>query len=314
MRWVLMFLVVFSTPSYGLFAPRVGVEVIVVDEFSKRVEGAEVIGTFLGVTDFSTDNARTDSNGTAAVAGNSFFPVGIVARKIGYYPSGSEVNTKEIVDGKEYFRDRKVTVVLKEKRNPIPLYAKRYSGEIPVAEQWVGFDLEKADWVAPHGQGFRADVQFRYEGYANSFWDAKGELRMRFSSALDGILDISDKVDKASKLLVPHQAPLDGYTNGEQWWGLSMSGDVDEKHRPSPRKHYVLRLRASADKDGALVEANYAKVYRDIRFFFKTKKGGVAGVAFDYYFNPTPNDRNLEFDTYRNLFRDLPHDEQVREP
>ncbi len=37
-------------------------------------------------------------------------------------------------------------------------------------------------------------------------------------------------------------------------------------------------------------------------------------VKFTYYFNPVPNDRNLEFDPGQNLFKNLEFDEQVHVP
>lgn len=35
---------------------------------------------------------------------------------------------------------------------------------------------------------------------------------------------------------------------------------------------------------------------------------------FTYYLNPTPNDRNIEFDPKRNLFTNLSSSEEVRDP
>jgi len=41
---------------------------------------------------------------------------------------------------------------------------------------------------------------------------------------------------------------------------------------------------------------------------------GHINGCFGYDLNPTPNDRNVEFDPKRNLFKDLRPSEQVREP
>ena len=38
------------------------------------------------------------------------------------------------------------------------------------------------------------------------------------------------------------------------------------------------------------------------------------GIGFAYYLNPTPNDRNIEFDPKRNLFTNLKTEEQVTAP
>jgi len=37
-------------------------------------------------------------------------------------------------------------------------------------------------------------------------------------------------------------------------------------------------------------------------------------MGFDYYLNPTPNDRNVEFDPKRNLMKNLKPLEEVTEP
>jgi hypothetical protein len=55
------------------------------------------------------------------------------------------------------------------------------------------------------------------------------------------------------------------------------------------------------DDKGDIVSANYAKLVGDIDLH------AVRGVSFTYYFNPTPNDRNLEFNPGRNLFPQQPY-------
>jgi hypothetical protein len=43
-------------------------------------------------------------------------------------------------------------------------------------------------------------------------------------------------------------------------------------------------------------------------------KAPRAGIAFQYYLNPTPNDRNVEFDPKQNLLGGLQPFEQVNAP
>jgi hypothetical protein len=73
--------------------------------------------------------------------------------------------------------------------------------------------------------------------------------------------------------------------------------------RPEPKRvGYYLRTRVQLDADGDIISANYAKIYDNIRFDAR------GTVSFWYYYNPTPNDRNLEFDPKRNLFpREMPN-------
>jgi hypothetical protein len=305
--------------SYGFMMPRFSIEETVLDESGAPVEGATVRADYLGATasDGSVERAWTDSGGIATVTGRSVFYVALTASKDGFYQSGTRVYAKEVVNGKEAYPDRKIKVVLREKRNPIPLYAKRYSGEIPVAEEWIGFDLEVGGWVAPYGKGTSADILFRYEGTGTDFFNAQGKLEIKFPSPGDGIADISREVDYSSQLRIPHEASVDGYTLKEKRWSYRIGkGVLSTEYSRDESKFYFLRVRSSVDDEGNILQSNYAKIYRDIAFDPRMKKHerGVAWVVFTYYFNPTPNDHNLEFDTNRNLFGKLHHEKQIREP
>ncbi len=68
-----------------------------------------------------------------------------------------------------------------------------------------------------------------------------------------------------------------------------------------PGGGYFFRLRTVVDEKGEIVSCHYAKAYGDI-------------PDLKIYFNPTPNDPNLEFDPKRNLFQGLDPLDQVREP
>jgi hypothetical protein len=60
-------------------------------------------------------------------------------------------------------------------------------------------------------------------------------------------------------------------------------------------------VRTVLDEMGNIKSAHYGKIYGDF-------------MQFKYYLNPTPNDRNIEFDPKRNLLKNLKAMEQVREP
>ncbi len=74
-----------------------------------------------------------------------------------------------------------------------------------------------------------------------------------------------------------------------------------------------MRTRQKLDEGGELREALYGKFHGAI-----TVRGiarpELPTLTFIYYLNPTPNDRNMEFDPKRNLFTDLKVGEQVQEP
>ena len=73
------------------------------------------------------------------------------------------------------------------------------------------------------------------------------------------------------------------------------------KNEHDPNRIYLFRVRTVEDHDGNIVSARYGKIYGDF-------------MQFSYYLNPTPNDRNIEFDPKQNLLGGLSALEQVRVP
>jgi hypothetical protein len=60
-------------------------------------------------------------------------------------------------------------------------------------------------------------------------------------------------------------------------------------------------VRTVKDHAGNIVSARYGKIYGDF-------------MQFSYYLNPTPNDRNIEFDPKQNLLGGLKSFERVSAP
>jgi hypothetical protein len=70
---------------------------------------------------------------------------------------------------------------------------------------------------------------------------------------------------------------------------------------PNPDRIYYFRVRTKVDDRGNIVSAHYGKIYGDF-------------MQFAYYYNPTPNDRNIEFDPKQNLLGGLQSFESVSAP
>lgn len=68
-------------------------------------------------------------------------------------------------------------------------------------------------------------------------------------------------------------------------------------------KNYFFRVRTVLNKDGSVKSALYGKINGQISI--QGAGRDTASLAFLYYLNPTPNDRNLEFDMQKNLFKNL---------
>lgn len=223
------------------------------------------------------------------------------------------------------------TAVLRRTINPMPLYAldQYYAArKIPSTNVWVGYDFEVGDWVTPYGKGKTTDIRFRFNhvfrGYNDGIknleeeiafskrafaarnevwtevkfkekagkWDA--ELEISFLGEKEGLIEEKIRFLTHSKLKMPHEAPADGY---RPTWRYTANNYSPTTVREDAG--FFLRTRVKLDESGRIVSANYAKIMGDIRVI------PSGGIAFTYYYNPTPNDRNLEFDPSKNLF---PHD------
>jgi len=301
------------------------VRVNAVDETGAPVVGAATSVYFLHPREDDRRSGLTDVGGLFSAKGSGTLGVGVVAQKSGHYSARIDQLSKKT--------DHQLKLVLPRILNPVPLYAWMATGwgpspAFPVHGAWCGFDFEAADWVAPHGKGKVADMLFRFK---NEFkgWDERvyrhGSPEQYFeelkaihvarheefsfenfktiAGKWDGVLEISFPGEGGgileekgflaySKLKMPHMAPADGYVSG---WRYTSNNYSPRTYRDDVG--FFLRTRVKLDKDGKVVSANYAKVVRDFQL-----DAAMGSVEFGYYFNPTPNDRNLEFDPKKNLF------------
>lgn len=300
------------------------VKMRVVDETGAPVAGAAVEVLFVNSSGSDVREGRSGSDGTYAASGKGSNSVMLRAEKVGYYPAQVEGLSKD--------RNHDVEVVLPRILNPSPLFvwdSERVSDvKFPMQGEWIGFDFEAADWVAPHGKGKTTDILFRFrnefkgwgdgvrfpkdmekavkfskEMYAAARMEWSMDLFRRDHGKWDGVMEISFPGEKEgivetprflaySHMKMPHLAPIDGYLPTWRYENKSYKAWSARKNAG-----FFLRTRVLLDKQGNIVSANYAKVMGD--FFLNAKHGCV---SFAYYFNPTPNDRNLEFDLKKNLF------------
>jgi hypothetical protein len=264
-----------------------------------------------GSSDVLSRKGKTDYQGLFSAAAPASNYVNYSARTVGFYKShGQPVEFSRSENGKWQPWNPTVEVILKKIIDPIPMYARRMETQLPALDAPVGFDLMKADWIAPYGQGNVSDLVFKLTKRVESFHDFGAELLLTFSNKGDGIQMMP--VDKSgSELRSPHVAPENGYgplislLQGNSKQG----GQYGLSNKP---RDYLFRVRTVTDSKGKVVSALYGKIYGSIEYFPVSHK--TAKLRFTYYLNPTPNDRNMEFDPKRNLFKNLKPDEQVREP
>jgi len=240
-----------------------------------------------------TKLSTTDANSLYTVKG---FPArqtvtGSVA-KDGYYAS-----TFKVPVNREW--NPTLPIVLREKRNPIPMYVKRIERYIPKA-QAIGFDCEKGDFIAPHGSGAVADFTIHIEGGG-----VVGKIRTNAVNIASLDPEGGFKVLKRyndSDFKSEYMAPESGYsTNLAAASTYTIKGFEGTQLFNSGDEYLVFKSRIKRDKDGNVISANYGKIYGEFEYFSGFDGQETALVKFLYYFNPTPNNRNIEFDGENSL-------------
>jgi len=302
------------------------ISIKVIDEDQQSVTGADVIIEFVRSQqkDSKAHYGKTDKEGRFSASGRTLsLGVFVKITKSWYYEWR---NDNGVGRGDHY-----ITVVLRKVKNPVPLYVRKTILKFPAFDKWLGFDFEAGDWVAPHGKGKSGDILFKfhreYRGSQYSerelakliprvkkvkkdrggVWNEE-EFRIRtaeweskfyiaFPSDLEGIIDEKEGYLINSKMKMPHLAPEDGYRSGEIKIEKK-SYRSKEEEAEELRKYikfgedkpvgYFIRTRVT-EVNGKITKANYVKLPNKIGV-------GASGVInFIYYFNPTLNDRNLEY-------------------
>lgn len=294
------------------------------DDTGRTLAGAQATIKFLKIGGEDVNSGSTDGNGEFGARTEMSLGTFIKAEKAGHYMAQVD-NTG---DFSFYIQQGTATVplVLPRVLRPIPLHVRRIDHlQLPAQGEWLGYDLAAADWVPPYGKGKTADIRFKYhkefkryrseganlararelsrinaerrgevfseEAFKESAGHWSGTLEVSFPGEKEGVIIEAERYWFYGQLRLPHFAPEEGYQPGLRY-EMNTFG-------PRPREKlvgYYLRTRVKLDDEGNIVSANYAKIYGDLRFDAR------GTVSFWYYFNPTPNDRNLEFDPARNLF------------
>ena len=254
--------------------------------------------------------AITDKDGFVSFEGKTTREVSCSIKIDGYYHTiDSSYLGLAVEDGKWQPWNPTIELVLKPILNPIPMYARRVDTvQMPVLDRPVGFDLIESDWVAPHGKGKVADLLFTLEKqYTSVEQPFEITLTVRFSNEDDGIQSVLAPTNVGSELRLPRYAPESGYlpelikSNSR----TSSTAMIQRDYRDD--QNYFFRVR-TVKKDKKIVSAHYGKIDGDIEFWGNEK------LRFTYYLNPTPNDRNMEFDPKRNLLKGLKDTETVTSP
>ena len=183
-----------------------------------------------------------------------------------------------------------IEVKMRPIKNPVPMiYRSVTIKQIPKMNTPIGFDLETSDWVAPYGKGVVSDFIFNATWF---FQDTQrgsdGRYTLSFSNETDGIQTYLFSKEISSSFKWLYEAPLSGYQpvlKKHISWpanGGERDTDYDETN------NYMFRVRSQKLVDGSIV-GTYGIIQREIEV------GPRGSLKFEYWFNPVPNERSLEW-------------------
>ncbi len=286
--------------------PLAKIKCKVINENGKPIENVEISSYNFFTLDMiktKKEIAYTNSNskGICFLSGRNRGYGGVRVVKDGFYTGNQryDFKNKRTIDKLRWEPyPANVTITLRKKKNPVAMFAKRTTWiDIPVFEKPVGYDLEKGNWVAPHGKGGVSDFIIKYQGQQQlkDKWNAETSIILTFSNEHDGIQKYNDKENIQSYYKWAYEAPNNEYNNKLSKI-LKFEKDKGQTTNINEKNKFVFRVRTKVDKDGNIISAKYGKILGDFNLTYTGK------IKFIYYYNPNGT-RNLEFDTEKNLFK-----------
>ena len=276
-------------------------DLTVKNEKGEPIQGANGGACFWYRNGSTSTRGISDENGKLVLSNKAKTDGSYIIEKEGFYKTRGGVSSFDAPDEPFGFFERRRwvpvvrDVILKEKRNPIPMFSKKFKGTIPYFNQAIGFDLKVVDWVRPYGKGEVVDMYitieakdevFRKETFKRPYaivfeWTREGDgvqvcdadFWSEFISAYSVDLE---KPFQQKLILTPPKSDC-----GETWLPRS--------------KYLTFRVRSEWSPSGELIRCHYGKIYPSI------DTEGVTLSLTPVFFNPTPNDTNLEFDIKKNL-------------
>jgi hypothetical protein len=250
-----------------------------------------------------TKDTTTNERGMAIYEGESTQRIATTIDKVGHYRGWFPKHYfKEIKNGRWEPWNPTVTAVLRPIIKPTAMYVKRVHTVVPVNDTPCGYDLSVGDWVAPWGKGTIADLIFSANCEYKDFHNDKTICTVTFSNHGDGLQEaVIPEIGKSSAFNWDRNAPEHGYKSKLTISSVSSRNDGTVDSFSEDRRHYFrVRTQKSANKISSCL---YGKISEDISIVQTNKKR--CKIFFTYYLNPTPNDRNMEYDPKKNLFPNL---------
>lgn len=255
-----------------------------------RSQGRRVIGT-------------TDTNGIYVAAAKTGGNLEIEVSRKGYYDTRTELcfiamgQEREVRDGKWQPWGMKEKVIIRPVKEPKALKCPSSDWKLTKAlNEWIGFDLEKYDYVQPYGKGVVCDfeVKFDWDGLFGSKHNGMA-LSLRFNDEFSGAYYVDRSLYSSfTGVYSANDKALYEKEYRYYWYplrdarGQKIGG---EGMKFNPQKGLVVRSRCLTDSQGNLISARYSLIES---LEFSCSRNKEAALRFFGTFNPTPNDTNLE--------------------
>ena len=279
---------------------RASVEVRVVNEDGGVVSNAEVEVYFgMSVREGNTVKGQSDALGRFTARGKTTGEVYVNVTKSGFYESAEKIELladkmREVVHGRWLPREICTNIVIRAIGKPVELITSQFSKDYQITDrcEWVGFDLEKMDWVNPKGRGKIADFEVLYESDGKRLFDFTGaKLHVRFVRPFDGAY--RRRLNKISKMQTDPAADTNAvYASELNFYIEKAQNKIWHSNKLSKDEFLVLRTRSQIDEKGKFIGAHYSLIMGDWSFGWSWDSFGCMG--FRSFFNPTFNDPNLE--------------------
>ncbi len=237
--------------------------------------------------------ALTDTNGVVVFQDKVGSLMTIGVRREGCYGSGDRIQffwregvSPLVKDGKWQPYGEHRTLVLKRKIAPVAMRSLHYTPvAVPATNVWLGIDMESFQWTHPHGNGKHEDMLLRFN------YEKRDKYAVQWAT-----MDVSFTNNQHAGYYV---LPQDAYSEMKSPYHANTNAVFSQTHtfRHEFFNKYVdaigagdcmiFRTRTHVDENGNLISAHYGKIYGLWEFSTMIR-------AKDIFFNPTPNDTNLE--------------------
>ena len=299
-------LTLYNAQRYGAEAKII---LCVIDQDGHPVADAKIFGGFQtggNINDNVLIRGITDTNGEYMVQGKCTSRVRCGISKDGYYESEYLIEypdgdaEKPVENGKWMPYGEVANMTLKKIVNPCRLASDDGScKKLPELGEWIGYDLELNQWVAPYGSGRCPDMLVRIDIDAvNDTSDFKTSMEVSFTnnpyagayklskdaySEMYSVYNADTNAEYQSSFLFVHER----HPVVRQKPVVHVEGMTENDTRLDAKSYLVFRTRTEVDEKGKLVSAHYGKIEGLWEFFGSMRAASIQ-------FNPTPNDTNLE--------------------